>query len=147
MGVDVALFRIEQEGTSTRRRRFELLDVFLDKGDEFMRACADAHSPMLARVKPYGSLVLASGEMEQFVEELMSLVGSSRQGFLEPFLTSPSDARPIQRPNFISMVTESQLTTASGTCATTCRRNGDRGTARSVACEAATCSCGVSGPA
>ncbi len=86
MGIDVALFQVISRGTSPRRRKLELLDVYVDRNEEFTRACAGSDLPMLTRVQPYGSLVLLSEEMEQFVEELRATAGLDRQGFLEPIL-------------------------------------------------------------
>ncbi|MGW2095246.1 hypothetical protein [Promicromonospora sukumoe] len=86
MGIDVALFRVTRKGTSPRRRKLELLDFYVDRNEEFTRACAGSELPMLARAKPYGSLVLLSEEMGQFVRELHTTAGSDRPGFLEPIL-------------------------------------------------------------
>ncbi|MFI8526528.1 hypothetical protein ACIGB8_18875 [Promicromonospora sukumoe] len=86
MGIDVALFRVTQKGTSPRRRKLELLDMYVDRNEDFTRACAGSDLPMLTRAKPYGSLVLLSEEMEQFVEELRATAESDRPGFLAPIL-------------------------------------------------------------
>ncbi|WP_419703565.1 hypothetical protein [Promicromonospora sp. NFX87] len=73
MAVDISLYRVEQPGTSPRRRKLILLGSYSDHGDLFAEACAATSLPMLARVKPYGSLMLLSADMEQFVDELREL--------------------------------------------------------------------------
>lgn len=84
MGVDIALFRVEQQGSSPRRRRFVRVDAYLDEGDQFVRACAEPSLPMLSRVDPYGSLILTSEEMGQFVDEVIELSAGRQVRFLEP---------------------------------------------------------------
>lgn len=84
MGVDIALFRVEQKGSSSRRRRFIRVDIYYDVGDEFARACAETSLPMLSRVDPYGSVILTSDEMGQFVDELIELSAGWQPSFLEP---------------------------------------------------------------
>lgn len=87
MGVDIALFRVEQKGTSQRHRRFVRLGVYFDRGDRFAKARSGTSLPMLARVDPYGSLILTSEDMEQFVNELVELSSVEGAGeFLEPIL-------------------------------------------------------------
>lgn len=73
MAVDISLCRVEQQGTSPRRRKLTLLGFYSDRGDEFAKACEATSLPMMVRVKPYGSLVLLPGDMEQFVDELREL--------------------------------------------------------------------------
>jgi hypothetical protein len=64
MGVDVLLMRVDNPGTSPRRRRLTRADAFLDTADGFARLCAGTGLPMLSRVDPYGSLILTSVEMD-----------------------------------------------------------------------------------
>ncbi|MEU4385752.1 hypothetical protein [Promicromonospora sp. NPDC023805] len=71
--MDISLCRVEQQGTSPRRRKPTLLGSYADRGDEFANACAATSLPMMVRVKPYGSLVLLPADMEQFVAELRQL--------------------------------------------------------------------------
>lgn len=73
MAVDISLYRVDQPGTSPRRRKLILLGSYADRGDVFAEACAATSLPMLARVKPYGTLVLLPDDMEQFVDELREL--------------------------------------------------------------------------
>ena len=73
MAVDISLYRVEQPGTSPRRRKLTLLGSYSDRGDVFAEACAATSLPMMVRVKPYGSLVLLPADMEQFVGELREL--------------------------------------------------------------------------
>lgn len=70
MGVDVSLMRVTQPGTSPRRRRLERVDLVADPADLFARMCSESGKPMLSRVDPYGTLILTSEEMEQFISEL-----------------------------------------------------------------------------
>jgi len=73
VAVDISLYRVEQPGTSPRRRKLILLGSYSDRGDVFAEACAATSLPMMVRVKPYGSLVLLPADMEQFVDELREL--------------------------------------------------------------------------
>jgi hypothetical protein len=73
VAVDISLYRVEQPGTSPRRRKLILLGSYSDRGDVFAEACAATSLPMMVRVKPYGSLVLLPADMEQFVGELREL--------------------------------------------------------------------------
>ncbi|MPY62783.1 hypothetical protein [Streptomyces spongiae] len=70
MGVDAALMRVAQQGTSPKRRRAGLIDVVVDDADRLARLCSDSGLPMLNRVAPYRSLILSSAEMEQFIPEI-----------------------------------------------------------------------------
>lgn len=87
MGVDIALFRIDQKGTSSRHRKYERIGVYYDRGDRFARACEATSLPMLSRVDPVGSLVLTPAEMDQLVAELTELASvSGSPGFLTEIL-------------------------------------------------------------
>lgn len=70
MGVDVMIMRVTRLGSSSRRRRLDLVDAFLDVRDVFADVCRESRLPMLSRADPYGSLILTSAEMPQFVAEL-----------------------------------------------------------------------------
>jgi len=70
VGVDVALLRVEQRGSSPRRRRASQVDVVLDLHDKFARLCESSALPMLSRVDSYGTLILSSSEMDQFIAEI-----------------------------------------------------------------------------
>ncbi|MPY53086.1 hypothetical protein [Streptomyces acidicola] len=70
MGVDVALMRVDQLGTSPKRRRVSLIDAVVDGADRFARLCTDSGLPMLNTVDPYGSLILTRADMEQFIAEV-----------------------------------------------------------------------------
>jgi hypothetical protein len=70
VGVDVTLVRVEQRGSSSRRRRMSQVDAVLDLHDKFARLCGSSVLPMLSRVDPYGTLILTSGEMDQFISEV-----------------------------------------------------------------------------
>lgn len=72
MGVDVVLKRVSQPGTSPRRRSLTQAEVILDSSDLFARICAQSNLPMLSRVQPYGTLILTTDEMPQFIAEIDS---------------------------------------------------------------------------
>lgn len=74
MGIDVALFRVTQRGTSPRRRKLELLDVYVDQNEEYSRACAGSYLRMLTRAKPHDSLVMLSEEMEQVSRRIVNAI-------------------------------------------------------------------------
>ncbi|MCW3816336.1 hypothetical protein ONA91_17975 [Micromonospora sp. DR5-3] len=72
--MDVELVRVEQLGTSPRRRREHEVAVV---GDPLFRFAAllersqhAGRTPMLDRIDPYGSLELTPAEMNQFLGEL-----------------------------------------------------------------------------
>jgi hypothetical protein len=67
------LIKLHRVGSNASRWRQEHLEVVLDKGDHFAELCGGCALPMLERVDPYGSLVLTSEEMEQFLAELAVL--------------------------------------------------------------------------
>ncbi|MEU5721863.1 hypothetical protein [Micromonospora sp. NPDC047738] len=74
MGVDVELVRVEQMGTSPRRRREREVAVVGDPGFQFAALLQHVQhagrTPMLDRIDPYGSLELTPAEMAQFLGEL-----------------------------------------------------------------------------
>lgn len=76
VGADVVLIRLHRAGSNPSRWRQERLEVVSDAGDHFAGLCGGCGLPMLERVDPYGSLVLSSAEMDQFMAELATL----RQG-------------------------------------------------------------------
>ena len=78
MGVDVVLKRVNQAGTSPKRRRLAQVDVVLDGDDLFDRLCRRSTLPMLSRVDPYSDLVLTPGEMPQLLAELTTELGQAR---------------------------------------------------------------------
>jgi hypothetical protein len=67
------LIRLHRIGSNPSRWRHEHLKVVSDDGDHFAELCSGCGLPMLERVDPYGSLVLSSEEMEQFLAELAVL--------------------------------------------------------------------------
>ncbi|MEN3535848.1 hypothetical protein AAH991_12095 [Microbispora sp. ZYX-F-249] len=71
MGVDVVLMRVEQRGTSPKRRTLAPVAVAPDPEEVFVRLVARVRGrgthPMLERVDPYGSLILSPAEMPQFL--------------------------------------------------------------------------------
>jgi hypothetical protein len=67
------LIKLHRIGSNSSRWRQEHLEVVLDDGDHFAELCSGCGLPMLERVDPYGSLVLSSEEMEQFLAELAVL--------------------------------------------------------------------------
>ncbi len=75
MGVDVVLKRVDQPGTSPRRRRLVELDAVVDADEVFAGICTRSGLPMLSRVDPYGDLVLTAAEIPQLVEELDTEAG------------------------------------------------------------------------
>ena len=77
MGVDVTLARVVKQGTSPRRRSTTSVDVVPDDGDVLARLLPASGLPMLARVDPYGDVVLSSSEMEQLLDELRILMDRS----------------------------------------------------------------------
>ncbi|MER7470796.1 hypothetical protein [Micromonospora sp. NPDC000018] len=78
MGVDVELIRVEQQGTSPRRRRESRVavigDVHFHLASVLERVQHRGRTPMLDRIDPYGLLELTSVEMPQFLSELDVLV-------------------------------------------------------------------------
>ncbi|MFG3417967.1 hypothetical protein ACIBTZ_03530 [Micromonospora sp. NPDC049460] len=74
MGVDVELIRVEQQGTSPRRRRESRValigDVQFRLASALERVQHRGRTPMLDRIDPYGLLELTSVEMPQFLSEL-----------------------------------------------------------------------------
>ncbi|MEU7888660.1 hypothetical protein AB0B54_24415 [Microbispora bryophytorum] len=77
MGVDAVLMRVEQPGSSPKSRRLTPAAVALDHNDSFVRLVDQIRgrsvNPMLERIDPYGSVILTSAEMPQFIEELARL--------------------------------------------------------------------------
>ncbi|MEW2347418.1 hypothetical protein AB0904_07085 [Streptomyces sp. NPDC006684] len=70
MGVDVMLMQVAQRGTSPKKRRLTTVDVVQDGADLFSTMCTNSKLPMLARVDPYRTRILASADMPQFLSEL-----------------------------------------------------------------------------
>jgi hypothetical protein len=70
MGVDVVLIQVERSGTSPKRRRLTQVDAVLDGSDLFARICERSNLPMLNRVDPYGTLILTSQDVSQFLSEI-----------------------------------------------------------------------------
>jgi hypothetical protein len=60
-------------GSNPSRWRQEYLEAALDQGDLFAELCSGCDLPTQERIDPYGSLVLSSEEMDQFVTELSAL--------------------------------------------------------------------------
>ncbi|MBR7831455.1 hypothetical protein KDK95_34475 [Actinospica sp. MGRD01-02] len=73
VGADVSLIRLHRSGSNPSRWRQEHLEVVLDSSDLFAELCGGCGLPMLERIDPYGSLMLSSAEMDQFVTELSGL--------------------------------------------------------------------------
>jgi hypothetical protein len=78
VGLDVELVRIEQAGTSPRRRQTVELAVVADTRFRFAEAVERSQhkgsTPMLDRVDLYGTLELSWDEMPQFLAELDQLL-------------------------------------------------------------------------
>ncbi|WP_030508290.1 hypothetical protein [Microbispora rosea] len=83
MGVDAVLMRVEQRGTSPKRRKLTPVAVAPDPKDVFVRVVDQVRGhgthPMLERVDPYGSLILSPAEMPQLLSELARLPTSAAQ--------------------------------------------------------------------
>ncbi|TDD59892.1 hypothetical protein E1263_13245 [Kribbella antibiotica] len=75
--MDVALFQVDQPGSSPRRRRLTQLAVVPDAADLFARLCQRSALPLLSRVDPYADLALTSAEMEQLLAELSTELGAA----------------------------------------------------------------------
>jgi hypothetical protein len=71
VGVDVVLVR-----RGAKRSKWTVEDLVSDSDDIFSNACVASGTPMLGRVKPYGSLVLTSAEMGQFIDEVQRVAGN-----------------------------------------------------------------------
>ncbi|MFF1817269.1 hypothetical protein ACFVWG_08225 [Kribbella sp. NPDC058245] len=69
------LKRVDQPGTSPKRRRLVELGAVVDADDVFAGICAHSGLPMLGRVDPYGDLVLTAAEMPQLLGELETELG------------------------------------------------------------------------
>lgn len=70
MPLDILLVAVSQRGTSPRRQTRTTLAAACDDDGELVRWCASSGRPMLAKIDPYGDLVLTSSEMEQLIDEL-----------------------------------------------------------------------------
>ncbi|GAA3227229.1 hypothetical protein ACFP63_13590 [Oerskovia jenensis] len=70
MPLDILLVAVSQRGTSPRHRTRTTLAAACDDDGELVRWCASSGRPMLAKIDPYGDLVLTSSEMEQLIDEL-----------------------------------------------------------------------------
>lgn len=81
MGLDVELLRIEQAGTSSRRRQSVELATVGDTRFRFAEAIERARyqgsTPMLDRIDLYGTLELSWDEMPQFLDELDQLLATA----------------------------------------------------------------------
>lgn len=92
MGLDVELIRVEQLGTSPRRRRDTQVSVVPDMGDRFADMLARVQyrgkTPMLDRVYPYGLVELAPAEMTQFLSELGEVESSTEGPAEQEILTA-----------------------------------------------------------
>jgi len=73
MGVDVLLMQVRREGTSSKRHHRSVLDSVPDYSDVFAELCENSGKPMLSRVDRYGSLLLTSQDMPQFIAEVDGL--------------------------------------------------------------------------
>ncbi|GAA4555292.1 hypothetical protein [Planotetraspora kaengkrachanensis] len=77
MGVDAALMRVNQAGTSPRRRKLTVVAFASDHDEAFVRLIGQIRGrgthPMLERVDPHRSLILTPAEMPQFLQELARL--------------------------------------------------------------------------
>ncbi|GAB2613752.1 hypothetical protein [Kribbella endophytica] len=83
MGVDVILVR---RGAKRSKTAWSVEELVSDSRDVFSNACVASGTPMLGRVKPYGSLVLTSDEMAQFIDEVERvhhLVPATDRGIFE----------------------------------------------------------------
>jgi hypothetical protein len=70
MPLDILLVAVSQRGKSSRHRTWTTLGAACDDGGELVRRCVPSGRPMLAKIDPYGDLVLTSSEMEQLIDEL-----------------------------------------------------------------------------
>lgn len=77
MPLDILLVAVSQRGTSSRRRTLRTLAAACDTEGELVRLAAASGRPLLAKIDPYGDLVLTSAEMEQLLAELRSLDGAT----------------------------------------------------------------------
>ncbi|MEV6591629.1 hypothetical protein [Streptomyces acidicola] len=73
MGVDVLLMQVRIDGTSSKRHYRSVLDSVPDYSDVFAELCEKSDKPMLGRVDRYGSLLLTSMDMPQFIAEIDGL--------------------------------------------------------------------------
>jgi hypothetical protein len=80
MGVDVLLMRVHKAGSKRHLRT--VVDSVGDGKGLFSQLCEESRKPMLQRIKPFGSLILTTLDMPQFVTEVGSLrspAGSAAQ--------------------------------------------------------------------
>ncbi|OKH99236.1 hypothetical protein A6A06_27180 [Streptomyces sp. CB02923] len=73
----MVLMQVDRPGSSPKRRRLNQVAVAVDASEEFAGLCAGENVPMLSRADPYGTLILTSAEMEQFISEVESRQGRS----------------------------------------------------------------------
>ena len=78
MPLDILLVAVSQRGTSSRRRTLRTLAGTCDTEGELVRLAATSGRPLLAKIDPYGGLVLTPSEVDQLVAELRSLDGAAR---------------------------------------------------------------------
>ncbi|MFJ9585489.1 hypothetical protein [Streptomyces acidicola] len=76
MGVDVLLMQVHRKGTSPKHHHRSVLDSVPDYSDIFAELCENSGKPMLSRVDRYGSLLLTSLDMPQFIAEVDGLRSS-----------------------------------------------------------------------
>lgn len=77
MPLDILLVAVSQRGTSSRRRTLRTLAATCDTEGELVRLAAASGRPLLAKIDPYGDLVLTSSEADQLVAELRSVDGAA----------------------------------------------------------------------
>jgi len=73
MGVDVVLYRVEQQGTSPKGRRLIELAAVIDPEDDLVRICSKSGTPLLSGIDPYGDEVFSKPGIVPLIEELRSL--------------------------------------------------------------------------
>lgn len=87
MSVDVVVVRVTGRTKKNGRGELVYLGKYLHDNNAFEQACDGITDlPLIARVKPYDSLILEPDQMDQFIHELALLVGDRPSDFLEPLI-------------------------------------------------------------
>lgn len=73
MGVDAVLYRVHQQGTSPRRRRFELLGMVVDTDGILARLPETHPGRFTSRIDPYGDAFVHGEEFADLVEDLTAI--------------------------------------------------------------------------
>jgi hypothetical protein len=94
MGLDLELVVPGPPGKRSRRPSFEQIGLYVDGDHAFEQAVEDAitrssqavTTPMIIRLKPFGSTVLHPDDMTQLIAEVRVLAGDRAASYVEPIV-------------------------------------------------------------